>query len=268
MVRILVLAILISGSSSTLFGQTELENNTRSWYSLFVQKKISPRWSVQQYSLLATRSLNQRFWLSQFEWGANYRLDRYWTIKTGYGVSLYKYNSWWEKHYEHEPFIGQLIGFQNISIGIRHRQYLTRKLMMETTIGSNYYIPALEKYQLRTKMSVKLSSSSFPNFLNSKFYLQNTIYHFTGGKIIDPELNHVTPPNGIHRHRLKVNWSFRALGQKNIRFNLYYMINTEFNLDQFQEIWLEEIDTFEVERIAGLPVNNYKVIGFQISLTL
>ena len=178
----LIIVLIAVISFGSLFAQTEIDNQTvRPWYSLYLHKKINHRWSVDNFTLLATRSTKHDFWLAQSTLGVNYKLDRFHTLSFGYGQSVYKWSPWWERRYGREAGFLNSVTFHTLSLGLRRTKNLGDHLSLTNRVIVQFYVPRFEKYQTRLQYIVKLNYRKRNLPAQLRPFVQGAIYYYFNG---------------------------------------------------------------------------------------
>ena len=265
--RLIIFIALLLFSVET-YAQDDIGSSARNWYSLYISKKISPKWSIENYSLFASKNLSNEFWLGQVQLSATYRFDRYISLQGGYSFSIYKHSDWWESHYEQDPIFSDFIGFHALLTELKYKIPINSWLLWDQRLGSKFYIPAFEKYQLRAYYTTRLSTQAFHKNLQSKFYIQGTLYYFHNGRISPEFTPFQNGTSGFHRYRLKANLSFRPIKElRKVKLNIYYMINREFNLGNGVNGLNRTVTNLETSNTTTLiPFNNYNTFGMQVNV--
>ena len=258
------------------FGQANTTSNElKPFYSAYLKKKINYRWSADLYALFAMKSMSHDFWLSQFNFGANYRINRFYTFSFGYGISLYKYSAWWDGHYPQDPNFLNTVTFHILSATIRRDDKLGKKLKLSNKLIVQQYIPRFEKYQTRIQYNAKLGyrRSDLPATL--KPFVQGALYYYLNGEPIsyyDKDFNFVekAAPNGLHRYRLKFGTSFRPVAKnKHFSMTVYFAMNREFNISSLgKDINVPRPSLTSQKVYTSYQFNNYNILGAQLSYFL
>ncbi len=249
----------------------DVTNEIKPFYSVYLNKKINYRWSVDIYSLAAMKSMSHDFWLAQFNLGAKYKINRFYTFGFGYGISLYKYSIWWDSHYPQKPNFLNTVTFHTISAEIRRNDNLGRSLRLSNRLIVQQYIPRFEKYQTRIQYNVKLSYRRGNLPIALKPFVQGALYFYLNGEPIsyyDDNFNlvEVAPPNGFHRYRVRFGTSFRPVPKyKKLSIVLYFALNREFNFS-----WLgKDINVPNPPQngviYTSYQFNNYNILGAQVN---
>lgn len=257
-------------------GQVESgANSVRPWYSAYVNKKINHRWSVDAFGLLAMRSMNQDFWLTQVNLGANYRVNRFWTASFGYGHARYKHTgAWWDRHYpDLEPGVFNTVAFHSLNLGLRRDDQIGRNWTISNRFIYQKYFPRFEKYGTRLQYGLRLSyrRGNLPKRL--KPFIQGALYYYLDGVPVDYydeafEVIENAPPNGLHRMRFRFGARFRPItSNRQLSLVVYYGYNREFNGSGNDLNFLRPSSSGN-RTFTTYPFNNYSIVGLQVNYFL
>lgn len=251
--------------------QVDQTAGNKVWYSFILSKDINYRWSVNNFSLLAMRSFQQEFWFFQNSIGVNYRVNRQFTLSAGYGLSMYRYSSWWDNHYPQQPNFMNAMTFHSFMVGVQRRTQIGRKFLLKNEFTTQLYIPKFEKYQTRFEYSVRLAYRKKDLPLGVRPFVQGALYYFLNGvstNYYDQNYNvaYRDSPDGLHRFRGKFGLTFTS-GKwiKHFSTTLYFAMNREFNLPGIgndQNI-LHPSRTGRT-MLVTYPFNNYNIFGLQL----
>ncbi len=264
--------IFIIGFPLTGVGQGDVSNEMKPFYSAYLNKKINYRWSADFYSLFAMKSMSQDFWLSQFNFGANYRINRLYTFSFGYGFSLYKYSPWWDNHYPQSPNFLNTVTFHILNVGVERNDNIGKKLKFSNKIVIQQYAPRFEKYQTRIQYNTKISYRKKDLPITLRPFLQGAIYYYLNGVPVsyyDENLNlvEVASPNGFHRYRIRLGTSFKPVKKnQNLSFSLYLAWNREFNISGLgNDINVPRPSRTGTRIYTSYQFNNYNILGTQVN---
>lgn len=255
--------------------QTDTSNELKPFYALYIKKKINFRWSVDLYALTAMKSMKQNFWLSQYNLGVNYKINRFYEASLGYSTSFYGYGNekWWKEHY---PNINAntfgTATFQALSLRIKRDNNIGRKFRLSNRVILQHYFPRFEKYQTRIQYNAKFSYRKRDLPVSIRPFAQGAIYYYLNGVPIDyfdTNLNFLknSSPNGFHRYRIKLGATLVPIPSvKKLTFVVYYAINREFNLGSFgNNLNTPRPSTSGTGIFTSYQFNNYNIFGTQIN---
>lgn len=271
---IVAILLLVTLSMQGQIADESPFSDTRVWYSTYVKKKINYRWSIDNHNLLALRSFKHDYWLTQFTIGANYRINRFWTLSFGYGHSLYQYGPFWERRYDQGPGVFNTIGFHNFNLSIRRDSKFGKWLKVSNRLILQYYIPRFEKYQLRPQYNLRIGyrRSNLP--LRLRPFIQGQLYYYFNGIPVDyydDELEFVeeASPNGFHRMRVRIGTTLRPIKKfKPFSMTLYYGLNKEFNLGGNDLNITTPSVVNEGSTFTRYRFNDYTIAGVQFNFFL
>lgn len=265
-----VLLMIVSSTVLAQEGDDVQENSIKPFYSTYVNLKLSQRWSIDNYTLLAMRSPKQKFWLVQSSIGVNFRINRIYTASLGYGHALYKHTPWWDEHYPQKPNFLNTVSFHTLSLGLKRSDRLGEKLRITNRIIVQQYMPKFEKYQMRFQYNMKLGYRKNDLPIKLKPFVQGAIYYYFNGVPItyfdeDTETERDASPNGFHRFRLRVGTSFRPIPKnKRLSVVLSLGLNQEFNINGLgNNLHVDSEDGNTV-----YPFNSYTFAGLQLNYFL
>jgi len=270
---IIFLAFMLSGFVG--ISQTDANNELKPFYSFYLHKKLNYRWSIDNYSVFSMKSFQHDFWLAQFNFGANYRINRLYTFSFGYGIAFYKYGNaaWWDRHYpDVSPNFMNTVGFNSLNLMIKRDDNIGNKFKLSNRFIIQRYFPKFEKYQTRLQYNVKFSYRKNDLPARLKPFVQGALYYYRKGVPVDyydENFNVVetSAPNGLHRYRFKLGTSINPLKKNSrLRFVLYFALNREFNVS-----WLgNDLNTPRPSSTGNTifttyKFNNYNILGFQVN---
>lgn len=274
MKRFLVIILFTTAISTIGRCQVNATKGIKPFYNFYLYKKINFRWSVSAFSLLAMKSYRHDFWLSQFNFGAKYRINRIYSVSAGYGIALYKYSSWWDNHYSQNPNFLNTVGFHSLNLNLTRKDRLGKRLALSNELILQHYLPKFEKYQTRFQYKIRFGYRKNDLPLALKPYVQGAVYYYLNGVPInyyDDNLNliKVAAPNGFHRYRIKIGTSFRPIaGLKIIAVSLFFAINREFNINGIGN----DINTLRISNsgrfYTSYQFNNYNISGMQVNFLI
>lgn len=257
-----------------LFGQVDAPNEGKAWYSLSLSKKINHKWSLQNFSLLGTRSFRNDFWFFQNDFSVNFNVNRLVNVSLGYGHTLYKYNAWWSRHYPQQPNFMNAVSFHSLSAAIERRWDIGRKFRLSNDLIIQYYVPRFEKYQTRFHYTAGFSYRKRDLPLGMKPFVQGAVYYYMNGEktyYYDENFNITSyaSPDGIHRFRGKVGFNFRpAKKVQGFSITLYYGINREFNMKGLgKDLNVAHLSPTGRTMLIANPFNNYDIAGLQFGIS-
>jgi len=271
-----LLAILSITLMTSVLGQVDSSSpEVRPWYSVYINKKINHRWSVDGFSLLAMRSMKQDFWLTQFSLGANYRVDRFWTVSVAYGHSRYKHTGrWWDRNYPNlEPGIFGTVAFQSLGVTLRRTDRISKKLRLSNRIAAIKYFPRFQKFGTRIQLTSQLNYVKRDLPFGVRPFVSGVLYYYLDGVPVNYydeefEVIDVASPDGLHRYRIRFGVNFRPVPSvKRLSMNIYYGINREFNGSGNDINFLRPSSSGE-RFFTTYPFNNYNILGVQANYFL
>ena len=255
-------------------GSSAQENfgNSKVWYSTFLSKKLSPHWYFNNYLVFAFKASGQLSF-AQNDISLRYRFNKVWSMGATYKHAQYRVFPGMTKVYPQQiTAIGSII-FQGGAIDLRYDHKLGKSFRFSQSIIVQAYFPRFEKYQFRYISRTKLSYRNKKAWLKLTPYVKFMLYYYQNGKPQNyydnaGEIDLYRSPNGFHRYRAIVGFSFRPIKKmKQLGLNFYYAINREFNFGNARtplNAHVPSSGTFG-ERIK-VPFNNYEIFGAQLNL--
>lgn len=260
---------------SLLYGQVDAPNEGKAWYGLSLSKKLNSRWSLQNFSLLGTRSFRHDFWFFQNDLAVHFNVNRLVRVSLGYGHTLYRYSSWWRRHYPQQPNFMNALSFHSLSAAIERRWDIGRKFRLTNDLIIRYYVPRFEKYETRLHYTVRFGYRKRDLPLGMKPFLQGAVYYYLNGEktnYYDENFNRTSyaSPDGVHRFRGKVGLNFRpAKEARGFSITLYYGINREFNMKGAgKDLNVTHPSATGRTLLITNPFNNYDIAGLQFGISL
>ena len=270
MLVLLLMQIVWVGKAQDL-----LESN-KIWYSSYIYKKIDNRWFADAYLLTSVNGDDHSFAFNQNDFTLNYKLNRKLSVMGGYSFSFYKWLPSYEHRYAQDISPFGTISFHKFSAGITHKfKYRELPFQFKHDLVAQYFVPKLEKYQIRLVYKLKASYRNKNLPLNMVPFAQAFVYYYLNGTPLfyyDDEggIEDYASPNGIHRVRLKGGVKITPIKRwSNFNAVVYYAYNKELNfgpgndLNVRRPIPVENPERFR--QITDVPFNNYGIIGFQLN---
>ncbi|MEM8894648.1 MAG: hypothetical protein AAGC88_08730 [Bacteroidota bacterium] len=270
--------IIIGLAVSSLAGQAQVESaslDMRPWYSTYINKRINHRWSADMFGLVAMRSMDNDFWLTQVNVGMNYRINRFWTFYFGYGHARYKYTgAWWDRHYpDLEPGIFNTVGFNSVNLSLKRLDPIGRNFSMSNRFIVQKYFPRFEKYGTRLQYALRFDYRRRNLPLAFRPFVQGAIFYYLDGVPAnyydeDFEVVDFASPDGLHRYRVRIGFRVNPI-PSNRRLNMvfYWGYNREFN-GSGNDLNFERPSASGRRTFITYPFNNYSILGVQLNLFL
>lgn len=271
-IAIILTLIMVSSVSGQVDSSTP---EVRPWYSLYLNKKINHRWSVDAFSLLAMRSMKQDFWLTQVSLGANYRVNRFWTLSANYGHSRYKHTgAWWNRNYpDLEPGILGTVAFQSLGLTIRRTDRISERLRLTNRIAVLKYFPRFQKFGTRVQLTSQLNYVKRDLPFGVRPFVSGAVYYYMDGVPVNYynegfEVVDFASADGLHRYRIRIGVNFRPVPtNRRLSMNIYYGVNREFNGSGNDLNFLRPSSSGE-RFFTTYPFNNYNILGIQANYFL
>ncbi|MEO5602577.1 MAG: hypothetical protein ABIR06_16765 [Cyclobacteriaceae bacterium] len=272
LVSLLCTSVLVLHMNYTHAQVIDSPNGEKVWYAIYLHKKISARWSIDNLSLAGMRSLQHDFWFFQNNLGLNFKINRLLSISAGYGHSLYAYSPWWDDHYQQKPNFLNTVSFHSMLFSLQRKTEIGRKFQLNNELIVQYYIPKFEKYETRFHYTVRFSYRKRNLPLGLTPSLEGGVYYYLNGvktNYYDKDFNIISyaSPDGIHRFRGKVGINLVPIKElRNLSVTLYYGINREFNLKGFgNNLNIEHPSRSGNRTLTTYPFNNYYIFGCQLN---
>lgn len=250
------------------------EIGNKLWYSGYLSKKISTRWSVEHFSLTAFDVQGHDFWFHQSLLGLNYRFNKLWSGHLSMTQSFYGNSPWWERRYTHIETGEKFAKFSGLNLAVIRSGKIGRYINHKEKLIAQFYFPSFEKYGLRFQLSSKISyrRSNLP--LRIKPFVQAALFYYTGGQEFtyyteNLEAVDAGKPHGLHRSRIKYGFTFRPVKKvKKLAVSLYRMHNREFNMGFGNDLNILQPRNSGTGTKTALRFSNYDIWGLQVMLFL
>ncbi|MCF8256900.1 MAG: hypothetical protein K9J06_05075 [Flavobacteriales bacterium] len=244
------------------------------WSSVFLSKKITPRWYFNNYLLVGFKESGQLAFV-QNDLSFRYRFDRFWSMGVGYKHAQYAAYPGIDKIYPQSVTSYGSIIFHGAEIDVQFDRHLGKSFWISQSLIVQGYFPRFEKYQFRYISRTKLAYRNKKAFLHITPYVTFMLYYYHNGKPFNyydenGDIEAYRSPNGFHRYRAIVGFSFKPTKKiSQLGFNFYYAINREFNFSNSNSPLNVRTPTAVADGSnVKVPFNNYNIFGVQVNIIL
>ncbi len=273
-----VLLILLMVLSSTTVCAQDLISGDKLWLGFSLGKKVGKNFRLNLENLTSWNSEDGGFNFNQSNISLDYRLAKRLKLEIGYGQAQFRWSTFYQRY---ALPISRLntISFHRMSLGIRQRFRITKRIRVQHGLETQFYIPRLEKYQIRIQYRFRLYAykkswplSITPSLEPMLYYYQNgipIIYRDNQNKIVAYDSS-----NGLHRFRCRFGLKFKPIKNFDwLRVLAYYAIQKEMNLlpigNDLNVLQYQSPDSHSHEEQQVLyPFNDYDIFGLHLLINL
>lgn len=262
--------------SNVLFSQDVL-SGAKIWTGFSVGYTINKKTSITLENINSLNAYDGSFTFNQLSILGTRAFKKNIALEFGYGNNLYKWLPSYNVYNLRTSSFGTVM-FHNIELNINHKFKISNTFRVKQELGGQFYIPSLEKYQLRFQYRIKIFYYKKENFLRFSPFIEPIIYYYLNGipisyKNDQNEIIAYKSPNGFHRYRLKAGVKISPFKKlSNLSFIFYYTLQKEFNihgLGHDLNVISNNKPSLDYNNIPNktnniYPFNNYSIIGFHI----
>lgn len=260
--------LLISLSISQTLAQ-DLRPGVKTWFDYTLEYNFKKSYTFGFNQIFSMNTSPYRLGFIQNDFGFDYRIKRRMYIGVGYVWTLFKDSKSLRERYGLDPNIIGMLDFNRIYLDYSYKHdFFSKRVALKHKFSFQYFWPELRKYQYRITYAFKFYFR-FKNFLwNGVPYLENKFYVYLDGipanyyDIVTGEIVKTSPPNGLHRYRIKAGVRFKPT-KKRFYVTPYFFYQREFNTGLLPGNDLQIINPNTGS--FSYTFNNYFVAG--ISLT-
>ena len=265
--KLIILIVLIS--SSYKVAAQDKKPGFKTWFDYTIEYRFKKNYTLSYNQILSFNTNPYRLGFIQNDFAFDFRIKRRMYLGVGYVWSMFPDSKSLRNKYGLDPNIIGMLDFNRIYIDYSYKHNLfSKRLLLKHKVSFQYFWPQLSKYRYRITYAAKLyyKIKNFPwrgvPYLENKFFIYldgipANYYDLVTGDIVE-----TTPPNGLHRYRLKTGIRFRPTKAR-FYFTPYFFYQREFNTGLIPGNELNVLNP--TTNNYSNTFNNYYVVGFNLT---